>query len=270
MTSAGPASTGAIVAVKDLSRAKTRMVALPAALRGRLAALMAVSVTRAWSEVVHRVVVVTTAPGIAPLLAAHGVRASVVPDPRAGLNAAFEAGEQALRGEGCELVVACMSDLPAFTARDARGVLEGCAGTGRFFVRDAAGTGTTVLAASNEPLDPAFGPLSAARHLASGAAEIPASAAVRLDADEPADLLRAVTLGIQDPTAALLAGGGLPHHTSGTVVGRRGEGWEVIVASGSKAYAPAGALGPELRRLVPGQRVHVVRGGDGTVRHVWI
>lgn len=262
--------SGVVVAVKDLSRAKTRMTALPAALRGRLAALMTVSVARAWSGVVDRIVLVTTAPGIGPLLAAHGVTATVVPDPRAGLNAAFEAGERALRAEGCELVVACMADLPALTGSGVAEVVAQCAGTGRWFVRDATGTGTTLLAARGVELAPAFGPDSAARHLASGAVELQAGAGVRLDADEPADLLRAAGLGVGDPVAALIDGAALARHTTGTVVGPSGEGWQLLLASGSRAYAPADALGPELRRLVQGQRVHLVQGVDGGVRHLWI
>lgn len=273
MTSLSPPDrpvSGVVVAVKDLSRAKTRMTALPAALRGRLAALMAVSVARAWGEVVDRVALVTTAPGIGPLLAAYGVEASVVADPRAGLNPAFGAGEQALRDAGCELVVACMADLPALTAGDVADVVNQCAGTGRWFVRDAAGTGTTLLAARGVALAPAFGPDSAARHLKSGAVELEAADGVRLDADEPADLLRAAGLDLQEPVAALVDGSALARHTTATVVGAQGAGWELLLASGSRAYASAAASGPELKRLVQGQRVHVVRGADGGVRHLWI
>ncbi|MDO5501370.1 MAG: 2-phospho-L-lactate guanylyltransferase [Propionibacteriaceae bacterium] len=263
-------AAGAVVAVKDLSRAKSRMIGLPAPLRGRVATLMAVAVARAWSEVVESVVVVTTAPGIGPLLSAHGVRARVVPDPRAGLNAAFEAGERALRPAGCDLVVASMADLPALTAGALREALASCTESGRWFVRDAPGTGTTVLAARGEQLTPLFGPGSAARHHASGAVELAAPEELRVDADEPADLLRAVEFGIADPLAALLDGGTLGAHDTATVIGPSDDGWAVVTAAGSQAHAPRRAVGPELRRLAPGQRVHLVRAAEGTVLDLWI
>lgn len=263
-------AAGVAIAVKDLARAKTRMAALPAALRGRLAALMAIAVARAWSEVADQVMIVTTAPGIEPLLAAHEVRATVVPDPRAGLNAAFEAGEQALRAAGCDLVIACPADLPALTADDLAGVLAHCRGPGRWFVPDAAHTGTTLLLARGQALAPAFGPDSATRHAESGAVSLPAADGVRLDADEPADLLAAAALGLADPVARFLDGAVLARHTTATVAGRSAQGWELVLASGSRAYAPEGALGPEVRRLAPGQRVHLARAADGEVRSVWL
>ncbi|WP_432557412.1 2-phospho-L-lactate guanylyltransferase [Granulicoccus sp. GXG6511] len=265
-----PGRAGVVIAVKDLSRAKSRMTALSAAHRGRLAALMAVAVARAWSEVLDVVAVVTTAPGIGPLLGAHGVDVRVVPDPRSGLDAAFEAGERVLRAEGCALVVAAMADLPALTAVDLRSTMAGCTGAGRWFVRDDMGTGTTLLAAHGMALSPEFGRDSAARHEASGAVELAAAPGVRLDADNPTDLVRAIPLGVQDPVTLLMDGAALAEHTTGTVVGRSGAGWELVLASGSRGYAAAGALGPELRRLAPGQRLHLVRDSGGAVRHAWI
>lgn len=261
----GPERRGAVVAVKDLSRAKTRLTSLSPALRGRLAALMAVTVTRALTEVVDRVVVVTTAPGIGPLLAAHGLRVPVVPDPRAGLNAAFAAGEQALRREGCSLLVACMADLPAVTTAALADVLDRCTGTGRWFVRDDVGTGTTLLAARGLPLDPRFGPGSAAQHAASGATELEAQPGVRLDVDEPPDLARAAALGLGEPALALLG-----EHETGVVIGPAEGGWLVLTAAGSRVYAGPGALGPDLLRPAPGQRVHLVRDGTGAVSQLWI
>lgn len=58
--------------------------------------------------------------------------------------------------------------------------------------------------------------------------------------------------------------------TTATVVGRSGAGWQLILASGVRAYAPASALGPELRRLAPGQRVHLRLDAGGMARRVWL
>ncbi|HHV22424.1 MAG TPA: 2-phospho-L-lactate guanylyltransferase [Propionibacterium sp.] len=265
-----PCRAGAVIAVKDLSRAKSRMAALPPAHRGRLAGLMAVVVAKACAEVLDAVVIVTTAPGIGTLLAAHGVSVRVVADPRSGLNAAFEAGAQALVESGCELVVACMGDLPALTPAGLADALAGCSGHGRWFVRDDEETGTTLLAARGASLAPAFGPDSATRHMDSGAVELTASAGLRLDADTPDDLLRAAALGIGHPVSPLIDGDQIARHTTGTVVGGSGEGWELLLTTGFRTYAPAGALAPEVRQLAPGQRVHLVRTADGAVRHLWI
>lgn len=268
---ADPGLVGAVVAVKDLSRAKSRMTTLPAALRGRLASLMAVTVTAALTDVVDHVVLVTTAPGLGPLLDEYGLSAPVVADPRGGLNAAFESGENALRATGCDLIVACMADLPALNADAVRAALAACTGTGRWFVRDAVGTGTTLLAARGTPLAPAFGPGSAQRHAGSGAREVVADDRLRLDADNADDLTRAIALGVSPPVTALVDQGALGAYTTGTVAGLSPEGrWPIVTAAGTRAYAEPAALGAELRRLAPGQRVHLVHSADGTVRHVWI
>lgn len=291
--------------IKDLSRAKSRMTALAPAHRGRLAALMAVTVARACAEVVDQLVVVTTAPGIGPLLAAYGPAVRVVADPRSGMNAAINAGAAALLVDGCEFIVATVADLPALTATDLADTLTGCVGTGRWFVRDDVGTGTTLLAARGVPLSPLFGPDSATRHADSGAQELAVAAGLRLDADQPDDLLRAIPLGLDEPVASLIADGQLAEHTTGTVVGpgwsglkargpgvsgpetgavgtvgpdqegstgmgAGGDGWEVVLAAGTRAYAPASALGREFRSLAAGQRVHLVRDAAGGIRHLWI
>lgn len=258
------------MAVKDLSRAKTRMTSLPAALRGRLASLMAVGVARALNAVVDEVVVVTTAPGIGPLLTDYGVRAEVVPDPRAGLNAAFEAGESVLRNRGHGLIVACMADLPAVTSDALTAALAQCAGDGRWFVRDATGTGTTFLAARGELLGPVFGPGSAELHAQSGAIELTADERLRRDADEARDVAAAIGLGIDSPVSALIDTGAMAQHETGVVAGPSDQGWAIVTAEGVRAYAGSSALGADVRRLAPGQRVHLARADDGRIRHLWL
>lgn len=266
---------GVVVAVKDLAQAKTRMGDMPPAWRGRLAAHMAVAVVRAWSQVVEHVVVVTAAPGLAPLLTAYGVCCATVADPRAGLNAAFHRGEQILHAWGCEMTIASVADLPALTAPDVAAVMEQCVGDGRWFVADAAGSGTTVLIARRTALAPAFGPDSATGHRTSGAVELPAAAGVRHDADDPQDLVRAAGIGVVEPVTQLLDGVELTRHATATVVGpvSRGpvtQGWSLLLTTGSRAYVPADAVSPELRRLAAGQRVQLAHRADGTIQHLWL
>jgi 2-phospho-L-lactate guanylyltransferase len=88
-------------------------------------------------------------------------------------------------------------------------VLDAAAsGPGRAFLADAAGIGTTLLAAApGVPLAPAFGGASRDRHLASGAREItlPGVDSARRDVDTAADLRVALALGVGPRTAAIAA-----------------------------------------------------------------
>lgn len=267
---ASPGHAAAVVAVKDLSRAKTRLTSLSPALRGRLAALMAVTVVRALTEALDRVVVVTTAPGIGPLLHDHGLPTEILADPRAGLNAAFAAGAARLRAEGAGLVVACMADLPVLTSDAVRRTLAPCVEEGRWFVRDAAGTGTTLLAARSRDLAPHFGPDSAHRHTSSGAIELAAPDNLRIDVDAPADLAAAAAVGLLPPVAALVDDGRIGRWDTGVIVGPEADGWAVLTSSGSRVHAGTEALGADVLRLAAGQRVHLVRSPAGLIRHLWI
>jgi 2-phospho-L-lactate guanylyltransferase len=261
---------GAVVALKELSEAKSRFSSLHPAVRRRLAELMAVTVACALTPVVDELVVVTAAPGIPALLAAYGVRAHAVPDPGTGLNPALVVGATELLTRSCRLLVACMADLPALTAVDVTATLAGCTGPGRWFVPDAAGTGTTVLVARDEPLAPAFGDGSAARHRAAGAVELRAPAGVRRDVDDAADLAEAVRIGLQPPASSLIGSSGDAWHDTAVVAGVEGAGWMLITSAGTRAYAPATAAGADLRSLATGQRVHLMRDSDGSVHHVWL
>jgi 2-phospho-L-lactate guanylyltransferase len=76
------------------------------------------------------------------------------------------------------------------------------------FVPDFAGSGTTLYTVRpGTAFRPRFGPGSAARHRAAGAAEItrPGLAGLRRDVDEPADLRGARELGLGTRTAAVAA-----------------------------------------------------------------
>jgi 2-phospho-L-lactate guanylyltransferase len=206
-----------VITVKTLQRAKSRLLgAADQGIGDRAAhealALALVRDTAAAASAtpnVRRVLVVTSDPTVADALAADGV--ATTPDrPDLGLNAAFAYGADLLRGaDPLARVAALQSDLPALRPEELAAALAEAAGR-RAFCPDRQGTGTTLLvAAPGDPLDPRFGPDSAAAHAASGAIaigiELPT---LRCDVDTAADLTVAGTLGLGGRTAALV---GVPH-----------------------------------------------------------
>jgi 2-phospho-L-lactate/phosphoenolpyruvate guanylyltransferase len=210
-----------VVPVKALPQAKTRLrgaadggVGEPAA-HARLALALAHDTVTAVlaCPAVRRLLVVSTDPVVAAELAAVGVE--VVPDgPVAGLNAAYRRGAAVLRERDPDAVVgALQADLPALRADElcaalaAAHVLFADRSTGRAFVADAEGTGTTLLlAAPGTPLDPRFGAGSAARHAGSGAVELAGDwPGLRRDVDTSDDLGEAVGLGLGPHTRGVLA-----------------------------------------------------------------
>jgi 2-phospho-L-lactate guanylyltransferase len=196
-----------LVPVKAWDRAKTRMVeptSLSRALTRELAGAFArdAIAAAAAADRVSRLYVVTdqpdfTAPGV-----------TVLPDEGAGdLNAALRAAALRVRAHHPGLGIAAMcADLPCLRAEDLGVALDEPAAD-RWFVADAAGSGTTLLAASPEAdLGPAFGVGSAARHESSGARAVRAAVeSLRLDVDTTDDLRRAVTLGVGPHTADVVA-----------------------------------------------------------------
>jgi 2-phospho-L-lactate guanylyltransferase len=106
-------------------------------------------------------------------------------------------------------VAALNADLPALRPPELARVLAAAAEFPRAFLADAAGIGTTLLAAAPEQeLRPEFGTDSRNRHRASGARELgPAGVdSVRQDVDTGDDLRTALTLGVGPYTAAAAAG----------------------------------------------------------------
>jgi 2-phospho-L-lactate guanylyltransferase len=102
-------------------------------------------------------------------------------------------------------VAAMCADLPALQTGDLDAALA--AGmTPRWFVADASGSGTTLLAAApGVDLDPHFGPESARRHERSGARPVRAEVtSLRMDVDTGADLTKARELGVGRHTAQAL------------------------------------------------------------------
>ncbi|MEU3058205.1 2-phospho-L-lactate guanylyltransferase, partial [Streptomyces fimicarius] len=100
------------------------------------------------------------------------------------------------------------ADLPALRTGELERVLDFASAFPSAFLRDAAGIGTTFLAAaSGAEFRPAFGGPSGSRHLASGAVEIALSGvdSVRRDVDTGEDLRVALALGVGPHTARIAA-----------------------------------------------------------------
>lgn len=193
--------------VKVLSEAKSRLAAYGDRARRQLAVAFASDVVLACLACpgTARVLVVTDDADASAALAALG--ATVTLDaPGAGLNAALVHGAGLLRAElgGCS-VVTVSSDLPCLRPQDLAAALAQVPVDGRAFVADASARGTTVLAAAGRAaLLPAYGTGSRARHLASGALELTAPAALRQDVDTPQDLQAALLIGVGAHTTAVV------------------------------------------------------------------
>ncbi|HEU4568261.1 MAG TPA: 2-phospho-L-lactate guanylyltransferase [Marmoricola sp.] len=194
-----------LVPVKSLPLAKTRL-ALDTRDTRRLMAAFAEDVLGAACRCpsVHRLFVVTDEPELGRGLP----MVEVLPDEGAGdLNTAITAAARRVRdGEPALGIAALCADLPCLLPEDLGHALDADAGP-RWFVADADGSGTTLLATvPGTELHPMFGPGSAARHAESGAVPVPGRlATLRRDVDTTADLEEAVTLGVGPNTARALA-----------------------------------------------------------------
>lgn len=197
-----------VVPLKALSRAKSRLSDTAAdGLRPGLALAFAQdTVTAALACPGVADVAVVTGDALAGReLAALGAR--IVPDePEGGLNAALRHAATAVRARNPRTPLAALNaDLPALRPPELARVLTAAAEFPRAFLTDAAGFGTTLLAAApDRELLPAFGTDSRARHRASGAVELLLTAvdSVRQDVDTGADLRAALALGVGPRTAS--------------------------------------------------------------------
>jgi 2-phospho-L-lactate guanylyltransferase len=198
---------GLVVPVKRLALAKSRLAAYGDEARQDLALAFAIDVVTAALRTagVADVLVVTDDDRAADVLA--GVGARVVADsPDAGLNPALEHGAELLRVAADVGVATLSADLPALQPADLAAALAAVPAGGRAFVADAAGSGTTLLAAApGILLAPGYGPGSRGAHLASGALELVGAPGLRLDVDTPEDLVAALLLGVGAATAAVAA-----------------------------------------------------------------
>ncbi|MEC4017277.1 2-phospho-L-lactate guanylyltransferase [Streptomyces sp. H27-D2] len=201
-----------VVPLKPLARAKSRLAAATGELlRPGLALAFAQDTVAAALACpsVAGVVVVTDDQLAGAELSALGAR--VVPDaPGAGLNAALAHGALCVRAlRPAAAVAALNADLPALRPAELARALDAAAAHPRAFLADAAGIGTTLLAAAPGVAPaPAFGGPSRDRHRASGAREITLNGvdSVRRDVDTGEDLRAALALGVGPRTAAVAAG----------------------------------------------------------------
>ena len=276
---ASGAGFAAVVALKPVAYAKSRLGTLPDPLRRRLAWTMAVDTLVALGEAVATVLVVSDQPALASRLARAGARVRVVSDAGVvGLNGALERGWRLLREAGYDDVLACVGDLPALRPGSVETVLAAAPAGGRAFLADASGIGTTMLVARGVPLDPHFSGRSAAAHAASGATALTderlgtAVPDARRDVDTEVDLGPAVDLGVGRATNALIdrPSGILADYTVITTTdhtddhGRR----LAVDGTGHRLRLPDEAL-DGLRPLRSGQRLHAVQ-ARGVVLSAWL
>ena len=202
-----------LVPVKTLSLAKSRLSAPQAHERAELMRAFARDVLAAAAAcaAVAQVYVVTDETGFDGADDSDDSEAHVVtrlPDEGDGdLNRALVHASLRARLAAPDLGVAvALADLPCLTAADL-GTALAAGLSPRWFVADAEGTGTALLAAGpGVDLDPHFGQGSARRHEESGAVPVRADVpTVRRDVDTDADLEAARTLGVGAHTAAVLA-----------------------------------------------------------------
>ncbi len=196
-----------IIPVKQFSLAKSRLVDFTPEQRRELALAFALDTVIAAVDtpLVSRVVVVTNDPGAKPCA---DLGAELLADrPDAGLNPALVHAAQMVRANDPAASIAALSaDLPALTELELSTVFH-VMSSPYWFVGDAAGTGTTVLAArGGHQLAPAFGSDSYAVHSTLGAQEaaVDGLARLRQDVDTPEDLKEAVRLGVGRHTRAAL------------------------------------------------------------------
>ncbi|MFY1655283.1 2-phospho-L-lactate guanylyltransferase [Solwaraspora sp. WMMB762] len=221
------ATWSVVLPVKRLAVAKSRLRgALDGVPHEELALALARDTVAAAlaCPLVAEVVVVTSDPAATAALGALGARTVADPEPGApelaapevsGLNAAVTHGAATV--DAGRPVAALTADLPALRPAELAAALDtdtvSALDTGgaaaRWFVPDAAGTGTVLLAAAvGTALRPGFGTGSAVRHQQSGAVRRGGAwPTLRRDVDTAADLADAARLGLGRYTAALHASG---------------------------------------------------------------
>jgi 2-phospho-L-lactate guanylyltransferase len=200
--------TDLVVPVKALANAKTRLrgaVHPDEHARLVLAVLLDTVTAATAADGVGRVLVVSSDPTVAAVLAAEGFEC--VPENGAeGLNGAYRHGAVVLRRTNpTGQIGALQADLPALRPDELAGAIKAADGR-RAFCADRQKTGTTLLlSAPGAPLGPRFGVHSAHAHAASGALPLTDSwPSLRCDVDTVQDLSAARELGLGVRTSALL------------------------------------------------------------------
>ena len=277
---AAPVPAAAVVALKPVAHAKSRLATLPDALRRRLAWTMALDTLTALGRAVDLLLVVSDQPALASRLARAGVSAEVVPENGAhGMNGALGRGAAVAADRGITTVLACVGDLPALRPASVRTVITAVGAPGRAFLADASGVGTTMLLARDVALEPHFQGRSAAAHHQSGAVPLTdatlgtAVPDARRDVDTAVDLRSAAGLGLGRATAALLVPG--THRladwtvvTTTSWTDERGRPL-AVAADGHRLLLPPEAVDGLRTPLRVGQRLHAVH-ADGVVCSAWL
>ncbi|GAB3848386.1 2-phospho-L-lactate guanylyltransferase [Nesterenkonia populi] len=190
------------VPVRCPSTGKSRLAAElngPLAARQQLAEALARDTLEAAARcpAVTRLLLVTDDPGWTA-----GLPGEVLVQSRPGLTAAVQEGIAAL-GDAPRTAV-MLGDLPALRPEDLGAALRLAARVPLGYVPDRAGTGTVLItAAAPARHRPQFGPSSARLHDEVGCTDlgIPATSALRCDADTLADLRAAAGIGLGPATA---------------------------------------------------------------------
>ena len=200
--SEAPLAWSLVIPVKVLAQAKSRLTGLADERRSRLALAMAADTVEAAirADAVAAVLVVTDDREVADT-ARHLGAVVLADEPAAGLNEALRHGAAYARDRWPDRGVAGLAaDLPALRPGELTKALTTAASLRVAFVPDAAGTGTTLYAATpGAQFRPRFGRLSGRRHLSGGAAEIAAGrqlAGLRRDVDTIDDLRLAAAIGL--------------------------------------------------------------------------
>ncbi|MBJ8343401.1 2-phospho-L-lactate guanylyltransferase [Antrihabitans sp. YC2-6] len=219
----------AVIAVKDLTRAKSRLATdfAPPDRRRLVLAMLCDTLTAAGQvDEIASVTVVT--PDDAVMHAAAAAGAAVLAEPVADssdfdadqrLNAAFRLAAATVRAErGPVDLLALQADLPALSATELGAAARAARRFTRSFVVDHRRTGTAALLVRdrNTALTPTFGADSARRHAATGAALLEGDwPGLRLDVDTLDDLELAAAIGLGNATRAALAEIGWPNRCPG-------------------------------------------------------
>jgi 2-phospho-L-lactate/phosphoenolpyruvate guanylyltransferase len=261
--------SGAVVALKPLRSAKSRLQAVPVPYRQHIAWCLAYDTISALASSFDQVVVVSNEPSLSARLSSLAPTVRVRSEgPSLGMNAALTAGAAELLRHGASLVAACVGDLPCLRPETVGRLVAAAGRHSRCFVPDAAGTGTTMLFARGVSLDPRFQGPSAAAHRGSGAVplteeEVGPLADARRDVDTLDDLVDAERIGLGPRTAALFDENShrLGRFEAITIAEPNEDGGRIVIADdGTRLPMPPAAEPAE--EATPGRRLHAALAPD--------
>ncbi|NLE80846.1 MAG: 2-phospho-L-lactate guanylyltransferase [Rhodococcus sp.] len=222
MSTPGGAATHVLVAVKDLTVAKSRLsgVLSDSARTGLVLSMLrdTLSVVRSVDSV-SGITVVTPDDVVARVAReagadvypdpSPGIAASRTAEPEHGLNSALGAAAEHVRHvDPAANLLALQADLPALQVHELVAAFAAARSYPRSMIVDHHGTGTAALFSCdpNTPLAPSFGPDSARRHLDSGAYPLDGNwPGLRTDVDTESDITVATALGVGPATGQVLS-----------------------------------------------------------------